>query len=74
MLSLKPLPIVLLGILTLAGAYLPAQEALGNPLGGLERLKDFETMRSSSSDPNWQNGGKTWLLTPSARSGRMRRQ
>ena len=73
MLSLKPLPIVLLGILTLAGAYLPAQEALGNSLGGLERLKDFETMRSSSSDPNWQNG-KTWLLTPSARSGRMRRQ
>lgn len=28
----------------------------GNPLDGLERLKDFETKRASSSDPNWKNG------------------
>jgi len=28
----------------------------GNPLAGLERLKDFGTRRVSSSDPNWRNG------------------
>ena len=33
-----------------------AQESLGNPLGGLERLKNFETRRTSSSDPDWKNG------------------
>src|ERR1039458_3069875 len=33
-----------------------AQLSPGNPLTGLEKLKDFETMRASSSDPNWRNG------------------
>jgi hypothetical protein len=33
-----------------------AQLSPGNPLAGLEKLKDFETMRVSSSDPNWRNG------------------
>jgi len=33
-----------------------AQSSLGDPLGGLEILKNFETRRDSSSDPNWQNG------------------
>ncbi len=33
-----------------------AQVSLGNPLDGLEQLKDFEAMRASSSDPNWRNG------------------
>ena len=33
-----------------------AQFSLGNPLAGLEQLKDFETMRASSSDPDWRNG------------------
>lgn len=33
-----------------------AQDLLGNPLGGLEQLKNFETLRASSSDPNWKNG------------------
>ena len=33
-----------------------AQLSPGNPLTGLEKLKDFETMRVSSSDPNWRNG------------------
>ena len=33
-----------------------AQPATGNPLNGLDKLKNFESMRASSSDPNWQNG------------------
>ena len=33
-----------------------AQSDPGNPLNGLETLKDFQTMRVSSSDPNWTNG------------------
>lgn len=56
MLSMKLLPLLCIGIIALMGTKLPAQETLGNPLGGLERLKSFETMRASSSDPNWQNG------------------
>jgi hypothetical protein len=30
--------------------------AQGNPLDGLERLKNFESRRSSSSAPDWRNG------------------
>jgi hypothetical protein len=33
-----------------------AQSSAGNPLSGLERLKEFSTRRDSSSDPNWRNG------------------
>ena len=33
-----------------------AQLDAGNPLSGLEKLKDFESMRASSSDRNWRNG------------------
>jgi len=33
-----------------------AQGAAGNPLTGLDRLKDFESMRVSSSDKDWGNG------------------
>ena len=33
-----------------------AQLAPGDPLAGLEKLKDFEAMRASSSDPDWHNG------------------
>jgi len=33
-----------------------AQVSLGNPLSGLEQLKDFEAMRASSCAPNWQTG------------------
>jgi hypothetical protein len=33
-----------------------AQLDPGNPLSGLEKLKDFKTMRVSSADPNWRNG------------------
>jgi hypothetical protein len=32
------------------------QFAPGNPLSGLEKLKNFETRRASSSDPNWNVG------------------
>jgi hypothetical protein len=43
-------------VLTVWLSQAPAQISLGNPLSGLERLKDFEAMRASSSDPNWRNG------------------
>jgi len=33
-----------------------AQSYPDNPLNGLDTLKDFQTMRASSSDPNWRNG------------------
>ena len=39
-----------------AAGQLAAQLSPGSPLSGLERLKDFEAMRASSSDPNWRNG------------------
>ena len=35
-----------------------AQLNQGNPLAGLEQLKDFQTMRASSSDPDWKNGNR----------------
>jgi hypothetical protein len=43
-------------VLSLCAYSAPAQFSLGNPLAGLEQLKDFEAMRASSSDPNWRNG------------------
>src|ERR1051326_2662717 len=45
-------------LLTAAGLCNPAfaQFSPGNPLAGLEQLKDFQSMRASSSDPNWKNG------------------
>lgn len=33
-----------------------AQQGLGNPLAGLEMLKNFEARRASSSDKNWNDG------------------
>jgi hypothetical protein len=33
-----------------------AQLNPGDPLSGLEKLKNFETKRASSSDPDWRNG------------------
>jgi len=38
-----------------AGLVVPLW-AGGNPIGGLELLKDYEARRSSSSDPDWHNG------------------
>jgi len=45
----------LLALLVSAASAL-AQLNPGDPLNGLEKLKDFETKRASSSDPNWRNG------------------
>lgn len=42
--------------LSLAAGSAFSQLPTGNPLSGLERLKDFETMRASSSATDWQNG------------------
>ncbi len=46
--------------LFLAGCAGPSEGAghsgaMGNPLGGLERLKNFETRRASSCQPDWRN-------------------
>ncbi len=42
--------------LALCVAHVSAQMPLGNPLSGLEALKNFESRRASSSDQNWKNG------------------
>jgi hypothetical protein len=42
------------GLLT--ATFTSAQLVPGNPLSGLEQLKQFQSMRASSSDPNWRNG------------------
>ena len=33
-----------------------AQSLPGNPLAGLDQLKEFQAKRVSSSDPDWKNG------------------
>ncbi len=38
----------------------PAQLSTGSPLSGLEQLKDYETMRTSSSAADWRNGNDDW--------------
>jgi hypothetical protein len=43
-------------ILALSAATALAQLDPGNPLSGLEKLKDFQSQRASSSDPDWRNG------------------
>ncbi len=43
-------------VLTLSTFQTRAQFSPGNPLAGLEKLKQFETRRASSSDPDWKNG------------------
>ncbi len=43
-------------ILGLCANSVTAQLSPGNPLNGLEKLKDFESMRASSCDPDWKNG------------------
>lgn len=53
---MKSYPLALAAILAVTAFSSVAQESLGNPLGGLERLKNFETRRASSSDPDWKNG------------------
>ena len=50
-------------ILTLGGCAALAQLDPGNPLSGLEKLKNFETRRTSSTDPDWRhgNGDCRWI-------------
>src|SRR5262245_15746000 len=55
----RPLPRYLF-LLALAALPALAQLPSGNPLSGLETLKDFEAMRASSSDPNWRSGNDDW--------------
>jgi hypothetical protein len=43
-------------LLALSTAPALAQMDSGNPLNGLEQLKDFQTRRASSTDPNWRHG------------------
>jgi hypothetical protein len=56
--------------IVLAALVFPALEAaaqlnLGNPLADLEKLKNFQTLRVSSSDENWKNGnGDARPITP----------
>ena len=48
--------IPLLAFLLSCALPAPAQWSPVSPLLGLEQLKDFETMRASSSDKNWKSG------------------
>jgi hypothetical protein len=43
-------------IVTLSCCTALAQLNPGHPLAGLEKLKDFKSMRASSADPDWRNG------------------
>jgi hypothetical protein len=52
--NVRPLSLALASSLAWAAAV--AQPSPGNPLAGLDQLKDFETRRASSSDPDWRNG------------------
>ncbi|HEX4342289.1 MAG TPA: glycoside hydrolase family 172 protein [Verrucomicrobiae bacterium] len=53
---MKSIRLELITILLAPAAIALAQPDAGNPLNGLDTLKDFQTMRASSSDPNWKNG------------------
>ncbi|MEN6405817.1 MAG: glycoside hydrolase family 172 protein [Thermoguttaceae bacterium] len=48
--------LLLASLLPLVAGTALAQSPNGNPLDGLERLKTFESRRSSSSDEDWRNG------------------
>jgi hypothetical protein len=48
--------ILSIAVAALAGAGAQAQFSPGNPLAGLEKVRSFESMRASSSDPDWKNG------------------
>ena len=45
-----------LTVIVLSAHLAVAQLLPGNPLSGLEKLKDFESRRASSSDADWRNG------------------
>src|SRR5436190_20661501 len=51
----KPHKLLISG-LALVAWQASAQLDFGNPLGNLAKLKEFQTLRASSSDPNWKSG------------------
>ncbi|HEX3719702.1 MAG TPA: glycoside hydrolase family 172 protein [Verrucomicrobiae bacterium] len=53
---MKSLSLAIAAFTALSGICAVAQLDPGNPLSGLETLKDFQARRASSSDPNWKNG------------------
>ena len=55
---MKSIRLGLITILFTPAAVALAQLDFGNPLNGLDTLKDFQSMRASSTDPNWQNGNR----------------
>jgi hypothetical protein len=69
-----------IGIFIASATITKGQMETGNPLNSLETLKEFQTMRASSSDPNWKNGnadsrpippGKTLTLAELSGPGRI---
>jgi Protein of unknown function (DUF2961) len=52
----KTIRLALISLLFAPAAVTFAQSDFGHPLNGLETLKDFQSMRVSSTDPNWRNG------------------
>jgi hypothetical protein len=55
---IKSIRLGLIALLFTPAAVTLAQSDFGNPLNGLDTLKDFQSMRVSSTDPNWQNGNR----------------
>lgn len=53
---MKPLYSSLLVAFAFSSHSVNAQLNPGNPLADLEKLKDYQTKRASSSDPDWRNG------------------
>ncbi|HTV41295.1 MAG TPA: glycoside hydrolase family 172 protein [Candidatus Sulfotelmatobacter sp.] len=77
---MKSLRLGLIALLFTRAAVAFAQSDFGNPLNGLDTLKDFQSMRASSTDPNWRNGngdsrpiapGQTLTLAELAGPGRI---
>lgn len=53
---MKSIRLGLIALLFIPASITLAQSDLGNALNGLEIHKNFQTMRASSTDPNWRNG------------------
>ncbi len=55
---------ILVFALVLAAGIPALAAALGNPLAGLEKLKNYEARRASSSDPDWVAGNADYRPLP----------
>lgn len=53
---MKPSHLPLVALFVLTAGSLSSQSLSDNPMSELERLKNYETARASSSDANWKNG------------------